>query len=246
MTSAGRAVGGARRRPRRHVACALVAAAALLSGRSVGAELAASLSPKDIRDAIAWGRQGDPAPYNLHHRSYDPGKENPVIVGVVYTPFVRVALAAKKAHDAFREFGDEDLTPALVEPLAYVAMRWYCCDADHGADLASHHPLVPFDYKIAVAGYDRFSESLIRLDALRLLPPVWVKRARSMLADLGGSLAYSDIVVVAAYPVADITPDTDFIIYRDHPTPGADGYPARNVRDVRDGRVTAADLALWR
>jgi hypothetical protein len=237
---------GAMRRPRRLVAGALVAAAALLSGHSLEAELAASLSPKDIRDAIAWGMQGEPAPYSLHHRSYDPGKQNPVIVGVVYTPFVRVALAAKKAHDAFREFGDEDLTPTLVEPLAYVAMRWYCCDADHGADLASHHPLVPFDYKIAVAGSDRFSESLIRMDTLRIVPPVWVKRAASVLADLGGSLPYSDTVVVAAYPVADITAGTDFIIYRDHLTPDANGYPTRNVRDVRDGRVTAADLALWR
>jgi hypothetical protein len=225
------------------VACALTAAIALLAARPLRAQLTATPSPQDVRAAIAWGNSGEPAPYPLHHRSYDPAKENSVIVGVVYTPFVRVALAAKQAHDAFRDFGEEDVTPSIVEPLAYVALRWYCCDPDHGQDLEHFHPFTPFDYKIAVAGQDRFTESYLRLDGLRLLPPVWVKRAASMRSRLGGSLPYDDIVLVAAYPMADISAGTDFVIYRDDLTPSASGFAAR---EIRDGRVTAADLATWR
>jgi hypothetical protein len=225
------------------VAYALAAAIALLPARPLRAQLTATLSPDDVRAAIVWGTSGEPAPYPLHHRSADPAKENPVIVGVVYTPFVRVALAAKQAHDAFRDFSNDDLTPSMIEPLAYVALRWYCCDPDHGQDLDRFHPFSPFDYKVAVAGHDRFSESYLRLAGLKLLPPVWVKRATSLRSRLGGSLPYPDIVLVAAYPIADISAGTDFIIYREDLTPGAAGFPAR---DIRNGRVTAADLATWR
>src|SRR4051794_33002853 len=202
------------------VGCAVAAAIALLPARPVRAQLTATLSLQDVRAAIASGNSGEPAPYPLHYRSPDPAKENPVIVGVVYTPFVRVALAAKQAHDAFREFAEEDVTPSIVEPLAYVALRWYCCDPDHGRDLEHFHPFTPFDYKIAVAGQDRFSESYARLDGLKLLPPVWVKRAASIRSRLGASLPYPDIVLVAAYPIAEISAGTDFIIYREDLTPG--------------------------
>src|SRR5689334_24655473 len=115
-------------RSRAPIVGALAAAIALLPARPLRAQLTATLSPQDLRAAIAWGTSGEPAPYPLHHRSPDPAKVNPVIVGVVYTPFVRVALAARQAHDAFRDFGEQDVTPLIVEPLAYVALRWYCCD----------------------------------------------------------------------------------------------------------------------
>jgi hypothetical protein len=225
------------------VGCALAAAIALMPARPLGAQLTATLSPQDVRAAIAWGNSGEAAPYPLHHRSPDPAKVNPVIVGVIYTPFVRVALAAKQAHDAFRDFGEQDVTPSIVEPLAYVALRWYCCDPDHGHDLEHFHPLVPFDYKVAVAGQDRFTESYLRLDGMQLLPPAWVKRAAAMRSRLGGSLPYDDIVLVAAYPMANISAGTDFVIYRDDLTPGVSGFPTRNIRN---GRVTAADIAAWK
>jgi len=227
---------------RTQITCALAATIALLPARPVRAQLTATLSPQDLRAAIAWGNSGEPAPYPLHHRSYDPAKQNSVIVGVVYTPFVRVALAAKQAHSAFRDFSEEDLTPSVVEPLAYVALRWYCCDPDHGQDLEHFHPLSPFDYKVAISGQDRFTESYLRLNGLKILRPVWVKRATAMARDLG-SLPYPDIVLVAAYPIADVSAGTDIVIYRDDVTPGPSGFPAR---DIRNGRVTAADLATWR
>ena len=64
-----------------------------------------------------------------------------------------------------------------------------------------------------------------------------------MRSRLGGSLPYPDIVLVAAYAMADISAGTDFVIDRDDLTPGVSGFPSR---DIRNGRVTAADLASWK
>ena len=55
-----------------------------------------SLTTEQIEAAIEWGVSGEAAPYLLHH-AQTPGTTNDVVVGVVYTPFVRVALASKAA-----------------------------------------------------------------------------------------------------------------------------------------------------
>jgi hypothetical protein len=143
---------------------------AALSATALSAQPVGKLTHEDIDAAIKWGTQGSPAPYLLHHRRSDPAKANPVVVGAVYTPFLRVALAARAAHQRGHSFAVSDVPSSLIEPVAYVAVRWYCCvDRDHGDDLASWHPLVPFDYKIAVPG-DRFPRPL------NLVTPLWVSR----------------------------------------------------------------------
>src|SRR5207249_1674417 len=134
---------------------------------------------KEIDEAIAWGVDGDPTPYLLHHTGH-PGKVNPVIVGAIYTPFLRVALAAKAARIEGRTFSPSDLTPKLVEPVIYVAFRWYCCvDPDHGSDLATWDPSrPPLDYKIAVPG-DRAVRGRSWLRVTR--SPMWINRDLSLL-----------------------------------------------------------------
>jgi len=47
-------------------------------------------TPEDIEAAITWGTEGRPTAYLLHHRSLDPARANPWVVGAVYTPFLRV------------------------------------------------------------------------------------------------------------------------------------------------------------
>jgi hypothetical protein len=210
---------------------------------SLHAEPLGTLTAKDIEDAISWTARADPAPYALHHQSPDPRRVNPVIVGAVYTPFVRVALAAKAASDAGRVLSADDVPPQLLEPLAYVAMRWYCCDDDHGSDAAHFDPSTPFDYKIAVPGYDRFTESFLRQNHLRLAVPLWVNPATAVISDLGGTLPFADTVLVAAYPIAALVPDLDVVIYRDELKPGvSDGYPRRMIL----GRITPDDVVAWR
>jgi hypothetical protein len=212
------------------VTCALLFAAPLL------AQSSGTPTTKDINEAIEWGTHGDPAPYLLHHLG-QPGKVNPVIVGAVYTSFLRVALAAKLASQAGRSFTQSDVQPSLIEPVAYVALRWYCCDRNHGADLASFNPLTPFDYKIAVPG-DR---ALRARSGLRVTsPPLWIRRDVSVLASFGGDLSYRDVVLVTAYPMSVLSTGHDFVIYREDPATHS-GW-----REVRIGRVTPDDLTHWR
>jgi hypothetical protein len=219
----------------RSIDCALAAAiCTALCAVPLLAEPLGNLTREDIDAAIKWGTQGSPAPYRLHHRRPDPAQTNPVVVGAVYTPFLRVALAAKAAHQRGHSFAVSDVPPSLIEPVAYVAVRWYCCvDRDHGDDLASWHPLVPFDYKIAVPG-DRLPRTL------NLVTPLWVSRDLSILSNFGAEVPYEDIVLIAAYPMSALKADMDIVIYREV----REGDRRRVF--VENGRIAAEDLARWR
>jgi hypothetical protein len=226
----------------RSICCALACATgAALCAIPVLAQPVGDLTTEDIEAAIRWGTQGSPAAYLLHHRSPDPAKVNAVIVGAVYTPFLRVALAAKAAEQKGHSFAVSDVPQSLIEPVAYIAVRWYCCvDHDHGDDLASWHPLVPFDYKIAVPGRDGFTESINRLSRLNLVTPLWVSRDLSILSTFGAESPYQDIVLIAAYPMSALKAEMDIVIYREFTAGNHHG------RIQEDGRITAEDLARWR
>jgi hypothetical protein len=213
------------------VACALLAT-------SVHAGSTRTLTSKEIDEAIEWGMNGDPAPYLLHHAG-QPGRVNPVIVGAVYTPFLRVALAAKVARQAGRTFAQSDVSQSLIEPVAYIALRWYCCDRDRN-DPASFDPLTPFDYKIAAPG-----DRVLRPNSgLRVTTsPVWTTRDVSLLASFGGDLPYRDVVLVAAYPMSVFSTACDFVIYRELPSRTV---PEGRYTELRIGRVTPEDLTRWR
>jgi hypothetical protein len=211
-----------------------------LYGISLFAQPTENLTARDIDAAIKLGTDGNPTAYLLHYRSPDPAKVNPVILGAVYTPFLRVALAAKAAHRTGQAFGASDVPSDLSQPVFYVAVRWYCCDRDHGDDLATFHPFVPFDYKLAIPGQDKFTDSFSRLSKLNLEKPLWIKRDLSLLSQIDVELPYQDFVLVAAYPMSALAADKDFIVYRDSTE---DGRPRR---DIRNGRITADDVARWR
>ena len=57
--------------------------AAALCAISLSAQPLGHLTASDIEAAINWGTHGEPTAYRLHHRSPDPAKVNPVIVGAV-------------------------------------------------------------------------------------------------------------------------------------------------------------------
>jgi hypothetical protein len=215
-------------------------ACALLSALPLRAERSDTLAPQDIEEAIKWGMDGDPTPYLLHHKGL-AGKQNPVIVGAVYTPFLRVALAAKAARAAGRDFTSRDVTRSLIEPVVYVAFRWYCCvDPAHGNDLDSWDPSrPPVDYKIAVPG-DRSPGSP---SSLRLASPLWTTRDTSLLTTFGGAPPYRDVVMLAAYPMAALTNGADFVIYREW---GSPNLPEGGSASILIGEVTPDDLTQWR
>lgn len=193
-----------------------------------------ALTRPDIESAIAWGESGEPTPLLLHH---DPGPENTTVVGAIYTPYVRVPLAARAAWQAGARLDPAAIPPAWTEPIAWVALRWYCCDPDR-PDLATFNPLVPFDYKVAVPG-DR---------ALRQMPwihpvgtPLWVRDDLSPLAPFG-QLPYEDVALLVGYPLDVLRAGGDIVIFRHYP-PERDGGHAGTA--LRVGRITPRDLAGW-
>ncbi len=193
-----------------------------------------TLSPSDIDDAIRWGETSNPSPYPLHH-AFREGTASDVVVGAVYTPFVRVALAAKAAFNTGQHLDKETLAPPLLEPVFYVAFRWYCCDDVHG-DQWAWHPLEPLDYYIGIPGQ---SWGWARNIMAR---PLWVRGDLSVLNGIGGP-PFSDTVLVAGYPMAALSQPSDFVIYREIPNPV---NPLGPATDAHVGRVTVADMQAWR
>jgi hypothetical protein len=218
-----------------------VCACALLSAPPLFAQAPDTLTRKDIDDAIRWGMDGDPTPYLLHHEG-PPGNSNSVIVGAIYTPFLRVALAAKAARSAGHDFASEDVTHSLIEPVIYIAFRWYCCvDPDHGNDLASWNPsTAPVDYKIATPG-DRVARSHSRLRVTA--SPLSISRDISLLASFGGDLPYRDVVLIATYPVSVLPSAPNFVIYREWPSPSV---RQGKTTSILVGKVTPQDVTRWR
>lgn len=193
---------------------------------ALSAQAPARLSSELIGEAIELGTYGEPAPYLLRHAG---GRTpNSVIVGAIYTPYLRVALAAKSARLAGRPFTAADVTPHLSAPVFYVAYRWYCCDVDQNKD--TFNPFASFDYKIALVPAQGPSP-LTPQNLQEATQPVWIRRDVSLLDAFGGA-PYSDIVLVAAYPMEALTTDRDFVIHRH--------------ASFRTGRILASELATWR
>ncbi len=201
-----------------------------------------AITDADIDAAIRWGTNptGNAAPYLLHH-AQQPGTTSALVVGVVYTPFVRAALAAKMARDAAHTFSREDVRSEWTEPVVYVAFRWYCClDAVHGSTPETWNPFAdPFDYRIALPG-----ETVGPTTGVSTTP-LWVRRDVSALLNPFGGARYPDVVLVAAYPLSAFSAPTDFVIYR--PVHWIPHRPnSQWQQDFEVGRLTQSDVAAWR
>jgi len=122
---------------------AAFAAAWLLSFTTVAQS--DSLTPAEIEAAIKWGASGNAAPYLLHHAA-QPGTTRDVVVGAVYTPFVRVALVAKAASDGGQHLTTEDVPSPLAEPVELSstgAIRLQGRDTGSNLELGTSHPRPP-------------------------------------------------------------------------------------------------------
>ena len=206
-----------------------------------GEQSPSAATTPSVEEAIEWGLSGDPSPYLLRHAG--GVTPNPVIVGAIYTPYLRVALAAKAARAAARAFTINDVGPELTEPVIYVAFRWYCCDVDR-PDASSFNPFEPFDYQIARV--PRTSHVPTHVELRSALPPLWIRRDVSLLAGFGGQLPFDDVVLVAAYPIDALTIDYDFVIYRERSTTEGSTRQRSLIRGLRIGRILRDELARWR
>ena len=201
---------------------------------TIGAQPRAMLTPGDIQDAIRLADSGAPAPYALRHAGR---ADNPVVVGAVYTPFVRVAILAKAALDAGRRLQPADVDPKWTAPLVYIAFRWYCCDgakADEDArELARAEPqVVMLPVAERAPQFVPFTSHAPR----GAITPVWSRSGTAMLEAFGATPPYDDIVLVAAFPLEALRARRPFAIYKQF----------SGGESIRIGVVRADDVAGWR
>jgi hypothetical protein len=195
-----------------------------------------TLTRAAIADAIALGEAREPEPYLLGHAG---DARTPIVVGAVYTPFLRVALLSRAAALRGERLDPESLDPALTEPLVYVAFRWYCCDTAVGTPDASH----AFDAVRAQAvmlplsnAVTTRSRGTVGPQPFAGTPPVWSKPGIAVLEQFGAAPTHDDVTLVAAFPLESLTAGRRFAVYKDTGT----------LANIRVGAVRAADVARWR
>lgn len=83
------------------------------------------LDEASLREAIAFGETHDPGPYLLYQKAYGPADPDeprePTMA--VYTPFVRVALAARTARECGHALRADTLPEWIVKPDILVVVR---------------------------------------------------------------------------------------------------------------------------
>lgn len=182
-------------------------------------------APVALRAAIDWGISGDPQPYLLRH-AQGVGT-NDVVVGAVYTPFLRVALAAHAAWADGHELTPAEIRPTLTEPVLDIAIRWYAIRCP-----VEEPPRAP---TVLVVPKDTpFVRNLAGA------PPSTV-RPVTYLQSFGGQLPYSDVAVVISYPLKVLRGDVDFVVFKSGVL--EDG---RQGDCVERGRIPLSELSAWR
>jgi len=163
------------------------------------------LSREDIKKAIAFGSFGDPKPYSLKD----------VELGAVYTPFLRVAFAAHQARRNGALLDAADINDRILEPIAYIAFRWPCCDDGYvpPAGVVSS----PIFTKWTAIPPSRRSPGALPFVAdwwRNGVDPLWVSAGGSVLSTFGATAPFADTVMVAAFPLSCLTSDHRFVLYK--------------------------------
>jgi hypothetical protein len=149
----------------------------------------------------------------------------------VYTPFLRVALLSRAAHDRGEYLEPASIEPRVLEPLVYIAFRWYCCATASSDALAAAEPRV---LMLPIARRaPQFVNFMNRRGAAR---PVWLRKGTAVLESFGGRLPYDDLVLVAAFPSGVLEAGRPFVIYKE----------AGEAQEVITGVVRADDVLAWR
>jgi hypothetical protein len=186
-----------------------------------------ALDSASFQAAVDWGRSNDPEPYLIYQAANDrrgTGTSR-IIVGAVYTPFVRVALAARAARHADRALSPSDIPEWLIAPVVHIAVRWHTgCALAPGAS----HPNVEIVPEGARLGGPQGPGGL---------RPLGESPGVEALVSLGGTPAFSDASQVVTYPLSVLTQDVDVIVFN------------RGAEDrlcFERGRLTRGQTQTWR
>jgi hypothetical protein len=152
------------------------------------------LSTDDMLEAISWGLSERPEPYAI--ASVFPRAKAPV--GALYTPYLRVALAARASAEMGRQFTIEDVTAELIEPVVHVAMR------DQEGTRPPFGPEMPFSMKILSPSQKSLLPGAAPIRIEKTLP-AYIRYGLDPGHKLGA---------VGVYPLSAIHPGYKVFLYR--------------------------------
>jgi hypothetical protein len=189
----------------------------------------AYLTRESINEAVDRGRTTDVAPYGLSQRVGPPRS------AVVYTPFIRVALAAMHA----RRRGNSDFDPSrlpewMTNPLVYVAFSAPCGVETPSCEIGGEQ----FDL------HTPFSWVLIAPTVVMRPPPgVGVSTPKQIIGDMTifeslGGPPFGNVRLVAAFEPEAFRPG--LTVFAQWPSPSG------KTVALSGGRISETDLYQWR
>ena len=182
-----------------------------------------------VQAAVAWGEEGEPGSYVLRRvpSAGEPvGASEPA--GVVYTPFLRIAWAAHARQSSGRQLSVDAVPAWMAAPVLYVVLRAPPEARAGGLDTPA----------VAVVPTDTATCCLEPQPTLTR--PLWVTDDPAVTARFGATVPFSDLGVIAAYPIEAFRSDLDFVAF--HRVDGPDGPSSVEMR----GRLDPSDLEGWR
>jgi hypothetical protein len=191
---------------------------------------AASLLPQadgaipahEIRKAIAWGRLGTPAPYPLAS-VFDNATYT---AAVVYTPAVRIALNARRAHDAGEPYELAQVDSAARSALVYIVMSAALVIPKEGGLVTEADPL----QMVVVADRGAYESPLAQ-------SAVWVSHrpdSREPLVLLGET---EQGIVIGAFTRQQLCSDCYVMIFRTRRDPPEGGLGSRKQSVVSGAKL---------
>ena len=179
--------------------------------------------------AIIRGRAGEPEPYVLR-RVPPAGALVSALepAGVVYTPFLRIAWAAHARQLSGRPLTVDEVPAWLAAPVFYVALR--APPVARAGDLGAP----------SVAVVPAGTATCCREPQPTLVRPLWVTDDPAAIARFGAAIPFSDLGVIAAFPIEALRGGLDVVAF--HRVDGPDGPASVEMR----GRIEPGDVETWR
>jgi hypothetical protein len=180
------------------------------------------------RQAIEAGSAGEaPQPYLLRYAEHDGDGEQSVVIGAIYTPFLRVAIAAAQRAKEQRTLSVPEAEAILTENVFYAALRWRDQDQMNLGSAPIQVLAVPRN-----SGY--FNETVG-------VAPIWIAPGERASTVLRQQPLWDDVGAIVAFPHELFSPDYDFVIFKS--TVGRVVGSGR--RQHARARIARADHGRW-
>lgn len=181
------------------------------------------LSEQEVVRAIEFGLGHRIEPHELQGNGY--------VAALLYTPFVRIAMAAHAARAQGAMFELANVPDAWRERVVYVAMRWFPYGpAEPGGPHADNQ-----EVSVTLVPRGKLPDYVDRVD------PIWLSRDTALLTAFGAKVPYPDVVAIAAFPMATLLADHEFIVFRRTVT-----QTGQRGGHFRVAKMTAADISALR